>query len=150
MRLAATVLLGLAAASAALGGSGLVVVPHAEAPGTDPSHEHALTVYRFPLLLIGAAPGMPSTDELAHHVRAAHVHHLQGLLGMPGAAFGPVHPLAELAGAAVLALLAFAVPRLPRPTRRVVAEMPIPRVVTAQWRSWLATPPPRLRVFASA
>lgn len=150
MRALAVAVFAVAAAASALGGSGLVVVPHDEPPGSGPVHEHSASVYRFPVLLVGVVPGVPRAEELAHHVRAAHADHLRALLGIAGAGFGPVHPLAELAGATVLALLVIAVPRLPRPTRRVIAEVPRLAVVASQWRSALASPPPRVRVFVTA
>jgi hypothetical protein len=43
----------------------------------------------------------------------------------------------------VLALLTFAWPRLPRPTRRSVAELALQGVAQAQWRPVLILGPPR-------
>jgi hypothetical protein len=43
----------------------------------------------------------------------------------------------------VVALLTFAWPRLPRPTRRLVAELTLQRIAQAQWRSPLILGPPR-------
>ncbi|MBI2325117.1 MAG: hypothetical protein HYU87_09185 [Chloroflexi bacterium] len=139
-----------AALASTFAGAGLVVVPHQEPAGSGPLHEHTATVYRFPLLLLGDAPGVPSVEELAHHVQAAHTAHLRALLGLAGSSVGSVHPLAELAAGTVLALLVIAVPRLPRPARRAVADIPIPTIVDTQWRSPLTSPPPRVRVFVSA
>lgn len=149
MRIVASALFAVAAAASGLGGAGLVVVPHDEPPGSGPTHDHSATVYRWPILLVAAVPGVPAADDLAHHVRSAHAEHLRALLGL-GASLSPVHPLAELAGAAVLALLVIAIARLPRPTRRVIAEMSPPRVMSAQWTARLGPPPPRLRAFLSA
>lgn len=150
MRSLASGVFVIAAVASLLAGAGLVVVPHAEPSGSGTMHEHPVTVYRFPLLLVGDAPGVPRAEELAHHVPAAHQAHLRALLGLGGPSFEPIHPLAELAAGTVLALLVIAVPRLPRPTRRAIAEIHFPPLMTAQWRSPLSSPPPRLRVFASA
>lgn len=150
MRVLASAVLALAAAASTLAGVGLVVAPHDEPLGSGPGHQHPVTAYRFPLLLLGDAPGIPRAEELRHHVAAAHQAHLRALLGLGGQSLEPVHPLAELAAGAVLALLVIAIPRLPRPTRRAVAEMPVPALVMPQWHSPLRSPPPRLRVFATA
>jgi hypothetical protein len=144
MQVLARAVFGVAAAAAALGGGGLVVAPHDEPPGAGAGHDHAATVYRLPILLVASTPGIPEAADLAHHVTSAHAAHLRALLGLDGAGVSPVHPLAELAGAAVLALLVVAVPRLPRPTRRAVAEVPRPRMRSAQWHDRLCAPPPRL------
>ncbi len=149
MRALAAATFAIAAVASTLAGVGLVVVPHEEPPGSGPGHQHPPTVYRFPLLLLGDAPGVPRAEELRHHVAAVHLAHLRALLGLGGPSVEPVHPLAELA-AGVLALLVIAVPRLPRPTRRVIREMPIPALVMPQWRCLLVSPPPRVRVFVTA
>lgn len=149
MRALAAATFAIAAAASTLGGVGLVVVPHTETAGSGPGHEHPVTVYRFPLLLVGEAPGVPRAGDLRHHVAAVHLAHLRALLGIGAPTLEPVHPLAELAAGAVLALLVIAVPRLPRPTRRVIAEIAVPATPTTQWRPQLASPPPRVRVFAT-
>lgn len=150
MRALAAATLAIAAAASTLGGVGLVVVPHDHAPGAGPGREHPVTAYRFPLLLVGDIPGVPRAEELAHHIPEVHRAHLRALLGLGGASIEPVHPLAELAAGAVLALLVIAVPRLPRPTRRAIAEIAFPAAPTPQWRTLLASPPPRVPVFAIA
>lgn len=150
MRVLAAATFAIAAAASALGGVGLVVVPHDHPAGAGPGRDHPLTAYRFPLLLIGDIPGVPRAEELAHHIPEVHRAHLRALLGPGGPSIEPLHPLAELAAGAFLALLVIAVPRLPRPTRRPLAEVPIPTLVTAQWKSPLRSPPPRVRVFATA
>lgn len=150
MRAARSAIFAVAAAAVALGSGGLVVVPHHDSAAPGPGHEHPVTAYRFPLALFGDAPGVPRAAELAHHVPAVHLAHLRALLGIPGSSAEPVQPLAELAAAAVLALLVMALPRLPRPTRRPVWDIPVPTVLTPQWRSLLGSPPPRGRVFVSA
>lgn len=144
MRRLARAVFAVAATAAALSGGGLVVAAHDEPPGAGPGHQHAATAYRLPLLLVGPTPGVPEAAELAHDVTTVHAEHLRALLGLERSAIGPVQPLAELAGATILALLVIAVPRLPRPTRRAVAEMPIPATPGAQWSLRLAPPPPRL------
>lgn len=148
MRALLAPLLALAAASATLAGVGTVVADHAEG-SAGRAHEHPVSAYRFPILLFWDTPGVPEAEELAHHVRSAHAEHLRALLGSFGASAGPVHPLAELAAGTILALLVVAAPRLPRPTRRAVATVAIPRIAPVQWRSGVATPPPRLPVFAT-
>lgn len=150
MRVLAGSVFAIAAAASALGGAGLVVVPHAEPAGSANAHVHPVTVYRFPVLLVGDAPGVPTAKELAHHVAAAHLAHLRALLGQDGPSMEPVHPLAEVGAATVLALLVVAVPRLPRPTRRAIAEIPIPAIAAAQCAPRRRSPPPRVRVFATA
>lgn len=150
MRVLRCALFAVAATAVVLGSGGLVVVPHREPTGSGSAHQHAVTVYRFPLALLGDAPGVPRADELAHHVAAVHVAHLRALLGLPGESLAAIHPLAELAAGTVLALLILAVPRLPRPARRAIAEISFPATPTPQWRSLLASPPPRVRVFATA
>jgi hypothetical protein len=146
MRILAAATFALAAAAAALATPGMVVAEHRM---TVASSAHPVTSYRYPVLLLWDVPGVPAADELGHHVRAAHAAHLRSLLGLDVTGFSGVHPLAELAGGVILAVLVFAIPRLPRPTRRAVAEIRVPRVVSPQWRSPLASPPPRLRVFVT-
>jgi len=142
-------LLALAAASATLAGVGTVVADHVEGSVGD-THEHPVSAYRFPILLVWDTPGVPDTEELAHHVRSAHAEHLRALLGLETARVTQVHPLAELAGGVILALLVAPAPRLVRPSRHPVAEMPVPVIVTAQWLSRVTAPPPRVRAVLCA
>lgn len=150
MRVLRCAVFAVAATAVVLGSGGLVVVPHREPAGSGSAHQHAVTVYRFPLALLGDSPGVPRADELAHHVAAVHAAHLRSLLGSPGESLAAIHPLAELAAGTVLALLILAVPRLPRPARRAMVEIALPPAAAPQWRPLPASPPPRLRVFATA
>lgn len=152
MRLLASAVFAVAAAAVALGGSGLVVAPHRVPPGTPLGHEHPVTALRFPLLLLAGAPGIPPAGELAAHVRARHARHVAWTAADGGqlTSLQNAHQLALLAGSVVLGLLALVVPRLPRPSRRPVADLALPLVSAPQWRSRIALPPPRLRVFARA
>src|SRR3989442_1680580 len=58
----------------------------------------------------------------------------------------PLRTLEPLAGLAAVAmgLLIFAWPRLPRPTRRATAEVPIPLISRALWSAPLLLGPPRI------
>ena len=120
MRLVAIVVFALAVTGATLAGSGLVVAPHIDPPGTPKYHDHVLAAYRLPIFLANMAARFdPRQGILTEHFSDA-------------ATF-----------AFVLALLTFAWPRLPRPTRRPVAELAPARVALAQWRSPLILGPPR-------
>lgn len=127
-----------------LSGAGLVVVPHREPPGTPVVHEHAVTALRFPILLLAETPGVPA-DNAA--VAAKHAGHRAVASDAP--TLQQAHALALLAGAAILALIAAALPRLPRPTRRPLAELVRPEVSAAQWSVSATTPPPRCPIFAA-
>jgi hypothetical protein len=120
MRLIAIVVFGLAATGATLAGSGLVVAPHIDPPGTPRYHDHVLAAYRLPIFLAGVQ---------------ARFDPRQGVV---------TQQLVDLATfTLVLALLVVAWPRLPRPTRRALAEIPVMRIAQAQWRSPLILGPPR-------
>jgi hypothetical protein len=120
MRLIAIVVFALAAAGATLASSGLVVAPHVDPPGTPKYHDHVLAAYRLPIFLAGVQ---------------ARFDPRQGVV---------TEYLVDLATyALVLALLVFAWPRLPRPTRRPVADLAFARIAMAQWRSPLILGPPR-------
>jgi hypothetical protein len=121
MRLAAIVVFALAVTGATLAGSGLVVAPHIDAPGTAKYHDHVMAAYRLPIFLAGVQARFdPRRGVLTEH-------------------------LVEVATFAfVLALLVFAWPRLPRPTVRPVAELALACVAPAQWRSPLILGPPRV------
>ncbi|MDP9251855.1 MAG: hypothetical protein M3O80_02520 [Chloroflexota bacterium] len=120
MRLIAITVFALAATGATLAGSGLVVAPHIDPPGTPKYHDHVLAAYRLPIFLANMQarfdPG-------------------RGVL---------IENLADAATFAfVLALLTFAWPRLPRPTRRSIGQLAPARVAQAQWRPVLILGPPR-------
>jgi hypothetical protein len=120
-RLFAIVVFSLAAAGATLAGSGLVVAPHIDPPGTPKYHDHVLAAYRLPIFLAGVQ---------------ARFDPRKGVM---------TEQLVDLASYTfVLALLVFAWPRLPRPTRRPLGELVPARVAQAQWRSPLILGPPRV------
>jgi len=119
-RLLAIVVFSLAATGATLAGSGLVVAPHVDPPGTPVFHDHVLAAYRFPIFVM----------------------RLQQLYDRgPKATF--VSPLASGIAALVMCLLAFAWPRLPRPTRRPAAYVAFPSIARALWSAPLLLGPPR-------
>ena len=119
-RVLAIAVFSLAATGSTLAGAGLVVAPHVDPPGTPAFHDHVLAAYRFPIFLM----------------------HLQQLYER-GQKFVMDSPLAlSLAGVA-LGLLIFAWPRLPRPTRRPTAYVPIPLISRALWSAPLLLGPPR-------
>jgi hypothetical protein len=121
MRLIAIVVFALAATGATLAGSGLVVAPHIDPPGTPRYHDHVLAAYRLPIFLAGVQ---------------ARFDPRQGVL---------TEQLVDLATYTfVFALLIFAWPRLPRPTHRAVAEIAVIRIAQAQWRTPLILGPPRV------
>lgn len=120
MRFIAIVVFALAVTGAALAGSGLVVAPHIDPPGTLKYHDHVLAAYRLPIFLAGMKARLdPRQGVLTEHLSDA-------------ATF-----------AFALALLTFAWPRLPRPTRRPVADLALARGADSQWRSPLIPGPPR-------
>jgi hypothetical protein len=119
-RLLAIAVFSLAATGAILAGAGLIVAPHVDPPGTPAFHDHLLAAYRFPIFLM----------------------HLQQLYER-GPKFVLVSPLATSLAAVAMGLLVFAWPRLPRPTRRPTAEVPIPLISSALWSAPLLLGPPR-------
>jgi hypothetical protein len=120
MRLIAVAVFALAVAGATLAGSGLVVAPHVDPPGTPRYHDHVLAAYRLPIFLAGVQARFESGQ---------------------GVVTEDVVDAATFA--LVLALLTFVWPRLPRPARRAVAELAPARIAHAQWRSPLILGPPR-------
>src|ERR1700687_372014 len=120
MRLVAIVVFTLAATGATLAGSGLVVAPHIDPPGTPKYHDHVLAAYRLPIFLAGVQARFdPRQGVMTEHLTDA-----------------AAYPL-------VLALLVFAWPRLPRPPCRPVGAFALARIAQAQWRSPLILGPPR-------
>ena len=119
-RLLAIAVFSLAATGSTLAGAGLVVAPHVDPPGTPAFHDHVLAAYRFPIFLM----------------------HLQQLYaGTPK--FVMEWPLATSLAAVAMGLLIFAWPRLPRPTRRPTADVPVPLISRALWSAPLLLGPPR-------
>ena len=120
MRFIAVVVFALAVTGATLAGSGLVVAPHIDLPGTPRLHDHVLAAYRLPIFL--------ATMQARFDPR-------QGVL---------TEQLSDAATfALVLALLTFVWPRLPRPTRRPVGELVPAPLAVPQWRPPLILGPPR-------
>jgi len=119
-RALAILVFAAAAGAATTAGSGVVVAPHVDPPGTPLFHTHVLAAYRLPLFL-----GV---------LRARFDPH-QGLM--------TTESVFDAAAGLVLALLAQLWPRLPRPTLRATAELPAARIARALWRSPLILGPPR-------
>jgi hypothetical protein len=120
-RLLAIAVFSVAATGSTLAGAGLVVAPHVDPPGTPAFHDHVLAAYRFPIFLM----------------------HLQQLYAR-GQRFEMLAPLATSLAAVAMGLLIFAWPRLPRPTRRPMADVPIPLISRALWSAPLLLGPPRI------
>ncbi len=118
-RILATLVFAVAAGTAAFAGTGLIVAPHIDPPGTPLYHTHVLAAYRLPLFL---------------GVLRARFDPRQGLVS--------TESLFE-AATMVLALLALLWPRLPRPTLVAVAEFTPARIRRSLWRSPLILGPPR-------
>jgi hypothetical protein len=119
-RFLAIAVFSLAASGATLAGAGLVVAPHVDPPGTPAFHDHVLAAYRFPIFLM----------------------HLQQLYDR-GQKLTMESPFATGLAAVSMGLLIFAWPRLPRPTRRPTAVVPIPLISRALWSAPLLLGPPR-------
>jgi hypothetical protein len=119
-RLLAIAVFSLAATGSTLAGAGLVVAPHVDPPGTPAFHDHVLAAYRFPIFLM----------------------HLQQLYAR-GAKLELSTPFAASLATLAMGLLIFAWPRLPRPTRRPIAEVPISLIRRALWSAPLLLGPPR-------
>jgi len=148
----------IAAASAAAASVGLAVPAHIEQPGTSPSHDHVVAAYRFGFLIEPARPALHPAMENLHRTLLAAGVPAEALVQMPGmglhqtvpttvpvisaASFSPIQDLAI-----VLALLIVLAPRLARPTRRLLADLPLPRVSAELWRFPPALDPPRLVVL---
>jgi hypothetical protein len=120
MRALAIAVFTLAVTGATLAGSGLVVAPHVDPPGTPLFHDHVLAAYRFPIFLMTLN---------------------QRLAGVPK--LTAIAPLSAAAASLVMALLIFAWPRLARPSRRPGAYVAAPAIARALWRVPLLVGPPR-------
>jgi hypothetical protein len=119
-RLLAIAVFSLAATGATLAGSGLVVAPHVDPPGTPLFHDHVLAAYRFPIFIQRLQQLYDRTPKLSL-----------------------VSPFAISLAATVIGLLVFAWPRLARPTRRPLAYVAMPLISRALWSAPLLLGPPR-------
>jgi hypothetical protein len=120
MRFIATCVFALAVTGATLAGSGLVVAPHIDPPGTPKYHDHVLAAYRLPIFLANMQARFdPRRGVLTEH-----------LVDVATFSF-------------VLALLVFVLPRLPRPAWRAMAELMPMQIAGTQWRPLLVLGPPR-------
>lgn len=153
MRILARAVFAIAAISTFLLATGVSAPPHRVAPGTPLNHTLPLGAYRFAFLI------EPLSDAAEMSPEMAALHKVLALAGLPmtdmpgmappdGADLGPVfataglNPAQDLAIA--IALLVTVWPRLPRPTRRPVAELARACLAGAQWRSPLVLGPPRI------
>lgn len=153
MRVIATAVFATAALSAFLAGMGVAAPPHRVAPGTPLNHTLVFGAYRFSFLIEPVEVTHPMSPEMAALHKALALAGIP-MTDMPGmgkadaADPGPIiatsglHPMQDLAVA--FALLVTLWPRLPRPTRRIVADLVPQRVALAQWRSPLILGPPRV------
>jgi hypothetical protein len=158
-RLLAQLVFAFAAAAALAASMGVAVPHHQEVPGTPPAHEHVLGAYRFSFLLSaddGEQEISPAMAKLHRTLAAAGVpmDALAQMPGMSGQARPTELPIITSAGlspiqdlAIEFALLVIFLIRLARPTRRVLAELPLPRIPLELWRFAPALTPPRLVVL---
>lgn len=115
----ATLVFAVAAGSAAVAGSGVVLAPHTDPVGTPVFHRHEITAYRLPFFL-------GSADQPPEH---APVLSAQGVM--------------PLEGTLALALLAVAWLALARPALRSVGRPHPIGLPSALWRPPLLLGPPR-------
>lgn len=162
-RILASAVFAVAAASALAASMGVVVPPHQEEPGAPPLHDHVLAAYRFAFLLPPAEHRTELSPDMAalHRLLAEAGVRPDAIWQMPamGRAVEPPATLPTIKSASQgpiqdlaieFALLVIVLPRLARPTRRVIAEIPLPRIPEALWRLAPALAPPRLAVLPSA
>jgi hypothetical protein len=151
-RSVARLLFGIAALAAVLLSMGAAVPQHEEPVGTPAVHEHGLAAYRYAFLIDPVRPHhlIPAMSPTLHAIlMAAGVPMPDMAKGTPLS--GPVirsigvGPGLDLA--LVFALLAAFIPRLVRPTRRLIATLAVPGIGLAQWLAALQPEPPRLAVL---
>ena len=158
-RILACFVFGLAAASAVAVSTGVGVPPHQEAAGTPLGHAHVLTAYRFSFLMPSVAEEQPPISAAMadlHRVlldagvpmyviaQMPAMGQTKGvvpstLLTIKSAGLSPIQDLAI-----AFALLVILLPRLARPTRRVIAQLSLPRLPAELWRLAPVLMPPRL------
>lgn len=150
-RTLAIAVFALAAGSAAVTSAGLAVPAHRMPVGTPLNHAMPPTAYRLGFLI------EPTGRELLTPAMAA-LHRALARAGVPLAMTMPVEgasqaeagPLFQTSALAhvqdlglALALLVALVPRLPRPTRRLIAVLPLPAREATQWSPAVPLVPPR-------
>jgi hypothetical protein len=151
-RLLAIALFALAAGSAALASAGVAIPAHRMPVGTPLGHAMPPTAYHLGFLIEPIGGREPLTPAMAALHSALAQAGVSVAMKMPAegpsqADAGPFFQTSALAlvqdlGLA-LALLVVLVPRLPRPTRRLIAVLAMPALEATQW--WPAIPlvPPR-------
>ena len=132
---------------------GVAAPPHRVADGTPLAHTLALGAYRYAFLV---DPGtvdasLPPQMAALHRMLALAGIPMPEMAGMPNGgrttdlptfhAAGGIHPCHDLV--ITLALLALLPPRLPRPTRLLLARLDPFAVRPAQWWPTLPLSPPR-------
>ena len=148
----AIAIFALAAGSAVLASAGFAVPAHRMPAGTPPDHNMPLAAYRLSFLIEpadGAGAGLTPAMAALHRALAAAG--IPVVMEMPPiaeeVATGPLFrtslldPPQDLGLA--LALLVTLVPRLPRPTRRLIAVLPPPAREATQWSAAVPLVPPR-------
>lgn len=160
----ARLLFAFAAASAAFAAAGVVVPAHQMPVGTPRDHAMPLGAYRFGFLVDPAGDHRAMPPAMAALHRALVHAGVIVAMEMPAreasgadlhdAATGPffrtsaLDPVQDLGLA--LALLTALLPRLPRPTRRVLERLTPPSLGLAQWCALLPGRPPRALVRPAA
>ena len=145
------------AATALAASIGVAAPPHRVPAGTPLFHSLVIGAYRFAFLIEPVKTGTAMTPEMAALHRALALAgipmtDMPGMSETPSKDAGPIFATSGLNPAQDLglefALLVVFIPRLARPTCRVVAELSAPRVATRQWWLPVSTAPPRALVLA--
>ena len=142
----------LAAGSAALASAGIAVPAHRMPAGTPLGHAMPLAAYRLAFLVEPTGGREPLTPAMATLHRALAQAGGPIAMEMPAgpAAVTDAGPFFQTSALApvqdlglALALLVALVARLPRPTRRLIAVLPLPARAAAQWSPAVPLVPPR-------
>lgn len=154
-RVVSIAVFAVAAGAAALASAGVAVPAHRMPVGTPFVHAMPLAAYRLGFLIEPSAGREPLEPAMAALHRALALAGGSEAMEMPAAAdqgpffhtsaLAPIHDLAL-----ALALLAVLVPRLPRPTRGLIAVLPLPAIVPSQWGPAVPPAPPRGIAFPAA
>lgn len=150
-RILSIAVFAVAAGSAALASAGVAVPAHRMPAGTPLEHAMPISAYRLGFLIEPSVGREPLTPAMAALHRALARSGAPIMMEMPpaaaGAESGPVFETSALAPvqdlAVALALLVTLVPRLPRPTRRIIAVLPPPARAATQWSPAVPLVPPR-------